>query len=512
MSMRFSVLGPVRVAHGEHPVPIGRPRRRAVLAYLLINANRPVSVERLVEALWQGTPPGTARDQIQSEISAVRREIRGHATDLIITTCGGYSARLAPGELDLDEFTTTMARARTAAGDGHVDRGVRLVHAALQLWRGPALADAVGGYVPAARARLEEQRITAEEYLVELELAGGRHEEILDRLAGLAAEYPLRERLRGHLVLALYRSGRRAEALATIRELRLLLADGEGLDPGPSVIALERLVLRDDPSLQLVPAGALPRQLPPDIGDFVGRRAELTSLQELLNGSGRYPVTVCLAGSAGSGKTALTIRAAHELADRYADGCVFFDLRGTGPTPPGPYQVAGSILRSLGLPGAAIPADYDARLAVYRSALAPRNLLVVLDDAADERQVRPLMPTGPGCGLLVTSRRPLVGLDGAHLVEIGPLDERDGLTLLAGMVGPARVAVEGESARRLIEFGGGLPLSIRVVGRRFAQGHARSLAQLADRLADGRSEQRPAGSDDGSPVSERSLGVAGSNP
>ncbi|GIH06882.1 SARP family transcriptional regulator [Rhizocola hellebori] len=459
-----------------------------MLAYLLLSANQPVSIERLIDALWREAPPATARDQIHAEVSALRKVIRqAGGVDLIESSAAGYRITLQPGQLDLDEFTRAVAYARALAAKEEFGAGAHQLRGALQLWRGEALADVAGEYVAPLRARLEEQRVTAQEYLAELELACGNHDEILGWLADLVSDHPLREGLRAHLMLALYRSGRRSEALSTARELRQLLKEDEGLDPGPDILALERRMLRDEADLVAQPRPRALRQLPADIGDFLGRNEELARLITVLSGHRAVPVTACVAGMGGAGKTTLAVRAAHRLSAGYPDGCLFFDLRGSDAVPHSDFQVMGSILRSLGLPGAAIPGDRDARLAVYRSELADRRLLLVLDNAADEAQIRALVPPSPTSGLLVTSRRVLAGLDGAHVVQVGVLAPGEAVSMLCAMVGNARVDADPVAAARLVELGGRLPLAIRVIGTRLAQRPDLPLARLADRLADERS-------------------------
>jgi DNA-binding SARP family transcriptional activator/tetratricopeptide (TPR) repeat protein len=544
--VKFSLLGPLRMVYGERSTSIIRPRRRAVLAYLLLNANRPVSNDRLVEALWQGAPPITAREQIQSDISALRRAIREFGdAEPIVSTAAGYSMTISPGGLDLDDFVSGVDQARAAVATGDIHRAADLVQQALGLWRGPALADGVGGYVSAAQVRLEEQRISAEEYLAELELARGHHDGIVERLAELAAEHPLREVLRGHLMLALYRCGRRAEALAAGRDLRWLLVEQAGLDPGPSIADLERRMLNDDPLLRAPRAYRPPvQQLPADVRDFVGRDAELKHIADALTAaasrtelailrdrpsgtdhrktaaqprelprdvphfvgrthalaqldsrlaehdsrSGGPAMISAIVGSGGVGKTALAVHWAHRVGDHFPDGQLYVNLRGFDPTGPvmPPAEAIRRFLSALAVPAERIPVDPDSQVSLFRTLLAAKCMLILLDNARDADQVRPLLPGAPGCVVVVTSRTMLTGLvaaEGAYPLSLDLLSQEESRELLSRRLGDL-VATDPGPVDEIIACCARLPLALAIVAARAITEPQLSLAAIAGRLRD----------------------------
>lgn len=482
--MRFRILGPITAERDGVQVSIARPRRRAVLAYLLLSANRPISTEDLIEAMWGGAPPSTARRQVHADISAIRSALRQRA-DLIRTFPFGYQITVADDELDLAEFRAKVgqANAETAAGDHKL--AARVLRSALDLWSGPALADAVGAYVPAAAARLEEQRLDARERLIEVELAGGAAEEPISDLTGLIAQHPLRERLHGLLMLALYRAGRRLEALETARTLRATLAEQHGLDPGPEIIDLERRVLRDDPALRPQPASPVPAQLPLDIPGFVGRVDHLSALDSLL--PPRRAVTV-LTGMGGVGKTALAVHWAHRVRDRFPDGQLFVNLRGFDPT--GTAMPTSEAIRrfldALAVPDQRIPADPDSQVDLLRTLLADKRMLILLDNARDTDQVRPLLPGAPGCLVVVTSRNTLTGLvaaDDAYPLSLDLLSDEEARDLLARRLGVAAVAaVPPGIVNEIVARCARLPLALAIVAARALTDAHLSLSTIADRL------------------------------
>ena len=491
--MRFRVLGPleVRDLHGE-PVGLGSPKLRAVLAVLLVSANRPLSVSRLVDAVWPERPPPTAVGALRTYVSALRRELQlngGAKTPRLITETAGYRMDVTAADLDLLAFEELATRGEQALRDGDARRASEQLRTGLDLWRGrpldglPVDADPDGRLVVA-----QERRLVASEILIEARLALGQHAELAADLRALVEENPLRERLWQHWMLALYRAGRQAEALEAYRRLRDRLVRELGTEPARSVRDLHERMLAADPVLDLPGLRSpgtrtvVPRQLPADVAAFTGRTAELAELTTLLRGDldEHVPRIGAIDGVAGIGKSALAVHTAHLVAGSFPDGQLYADLAdGT------PIGVLGWFLRALEVPDAG---RYDVAEAAgrFRAETATRRLLVVLDNATDAAQVRPLLPAGPGCAVLVTSRRVLATLDGARHVHLGPLAPRESLTLLGRLAGPGRVAADPAAAGRLVALCGGLPLAMRIAGARLAARPAWPVRTLTDRLADTR--------------------------
>ncbi|MEV6521377.1 BTAD domain-containing putative transcriptional regulator [Longispora sp. NPDC051575] len=502
--MRFGILGPLRVSDDTRPVVLGARNLRILVATLLCQPNRAVAVDTLLDAIWDSAPPRTAGKNLHVYVHQLRRTI---GETRVVRHPHGYELVVHDGELDADVFRALVRQGGRAVARDDLRTGQDLLARGLALWRGPALDDLANlAVLRETVVHLTEQRLAAVEDRVDVQLALGSHHDAVAELSALVLEHPLRERLRGQLMLALYRSGRQAEALLRYQDGRRILADELGIEPSPELQRLQLTILRGDgaepptlrgdgperPALRgdgpEPPAGAdphpgPPRQLPADVAAFTGRAAEVAEISRLLAGA----ATVCVAGMGGVGKTTLAVRVAHEAQDRYADGCLFVDLRGTDPDPPDSHQVMGSVLRCLGLPGSAIPEDRQARAGLYRTRLTASDLLLVLDNAADERQVRPLVPPGGRCGLLVTSRRLLAGLDDVHVVELTVLPAAAAVDLLAAFAGGDRIAAEPDAARDLVELCGRLPLAVRIVGGRLARRGAGPLSRMAARLADRRS-------------------------
>ena len=498
--MIFTVLGPVRVYGGGTVSDLGRSQRRGLLGYLLLNAGRVVTMEALIEALWGGAPPPSARAQIYSGIHVIRRELRASGIDEVASTRGGYTLRADAANLDLALFEECARQAGTGQPPEQVVQSLRR---GLALWNGPALSDASGAYVEAARAHLEEMRLGCVETLIEAELALGRHDRAIGELRRLVAEHPLRERLHEQLMLALYRGGRRTEALDLSRDLRRRLVEEHGLDPGQGVIELEQAILRADPVLAPPPDGVLhgsltagparapsraPAQLPADTSDFTGRDRELAQVLPALAGRhGNAPPICAVTGPPGVGKTVFAVHAGHRIRESYPDGQLFVDLRGADSRPAEPTEALSGFLRALGVDVREIPEGPDERSALYRTMLADRRVLVVLDNATDESQIRPLLPGAGTCAVLVTSRRRLAGLGALTTVDLLPFDGEESVELLARIAGSERVAAEDPEAREVARLCGGLPLALRIAGSRLAARPHRRIGELARRLAD---EQR----------------------
>jgi tetratricopeptide (TPR) repeat protein len=427
-------------------------------------------------------------------VSQLRRLV---GRERIVTQRPGYVLRVESGELDLARFERQANEARQAQAAGQPEDAAAGLHDALGIWRGPAFGGATGPVMEAESARLEELRLAALEARIELDLELGRNGELVAELTGLVADQPLRERLRGLLMVALYRAGRQADALAVYREGRRVLAEELGLEPGRWLQQVERLVLAGDPALETsgAPGGgtaagspSVPRQLPPDIAGFTGRTAELAELERMLAGAGPGgPVVIsAIEGAGGIGKSALAIHVAHRITQRFPDGQLYVNLQGAtaGMTPLDPLEVLGRFLRTLGVDGSGIPSDVDEAAGKFRSQVADKAVLVVLDNASDTAQVVPLLPGSASCGVLVTSRRALTGLDGADHVQLNVLSDDEAMALLSGVAGPQRIANEPEAAGTVARLCGWLPLALRIAGARLAARPRWPIALLAERLAD----------------------------
>jgi DNA-binding SARP family transcriptional activator/tetratricopeptide (TPR) repeat protein len=492
--MRFGILGPLRVGGAEtasasDAASITAGRDRIVLAMLLLNAGRVLPVDRLVDAMWDGTPPTTARGQLQNCVSRLRRALAATTgADVIVTDPAGYAAQVEPGDLDSLVFAELTAEARTAASEDRADEARDLYRSALRLWRGPALAGITSRVVQRGAAALDEQHTVAIEECVEVELRLGRERELLGELTDLVERYPLRERLRAQLMLALYRAGRQADALAVYREARQVLADELGIEPGPALRDMHQRILAGDlgataeerPAHHAAPARCLPRAAT----DFTGRAEVVARLVKAVeNADPTGPVIQLIDGMAGSGKTTLAVHVATALAGRYPDAQLFVDLHGHSERQPlEPAAALVTLLRQLGVPSERIPAETDDRIASWRTELATRRVLVVLDNAASTAQVSPLLPAAPGCLALVTSRRRLVGLDGVHPEPLPVLAEQEAVELLARVAGPERIRSEPAAAADVVRRCGYLPLAIRLAGARLAHRRSWRVADLAGRL------------------------------
>jgi DNA-binding SARP family transcriptional activator/tetratricopeptide (TPR) repeat protein len=493
--VQFRLLGPVEVWDGGHPLPLARGKPRTLLASLLLNPDRVVPADRLVDVIWGDEPPDTARALVQTYVSWLRRTLADAGQpDLIGTRSPGYLLRTGGHEIDREVFLRQAATARGAAADGRYDEAATHFAAALEQWRGPALGGVDSALLAGEAAQLDELRLAVIEERCEVELHRRRHEPLVAELTALVERYPTREALRRQLMVALYRCGRQADALSVYRAGRAALVDELGIEPGPALRAVHEAILRGDEEL-LAPAdrepGAVrarpvPAQLPGVPTDFTGRAGHIAALTDHLTGHGAGVPVVVLSGKGGTGKTTLAARVAHQLVGQYPDGQIFAQLHGMSPTPSRPEDVLGRFLVALGDPPPGPEAGLDERIERYRSLLAGRRVLVVLDDAASEQQVRPLLPGQPGCAALITSRTRLAGLAGARLRELDTLDPDEAEVLLSRLVGPDRVAAEPAAAKRLAEQCGGLPLALRIVAARLAIRRHWSLEHLSSRLDDER--------------------------
>ncbi|MFB4266231.1 BTAD domain-containing putative transcriptional regulator [Nonomuraea sp. GTA35] len=474
MNVRFGVLGPLRVEGGQAPGPA---KHRTLLAALLLSAREQVPVERLLSAVWDDRPPASAEAVLRVYVSGLRKVVGG-----IRTVPGGYLLDVERDDVDCHRFERLVAGARQAREAGRLAEAADGFRAALGLWRGPAaLADVESSALRRAYGvPLEELRLAALEERVELDLRLGRGAEVVGELRALVGAHPLRERAWVRLIEALHQAGRRSEALNAYQDVRRTLVEELGLEPGPELVAAHQHVLNDtgtgNPALV---ADEPINELPPDISDFAGRRPVLDWIARMAAERASAPVHLVLHGPPGCGKSAAAVHAATALD--LPDGRLYAAL---GARPPG--AVLEDLLRSLGCPDGAVPPALDDRVRLYRSTTARRRLLVLLDDAADESQVRPLLPTGPGSLTLVTSRSPLAGLEAARAYELGLLDEDEAVALLGGVAGPDRVRAEPEAALRIVRLCGHLPLALRIAGSRLARKPGWTLGHLAGRLGDER--------------------------
>ncbi|MFC4119038.1 AfsR/SARP family transcriptional regulator [Nonomuraea zeae] len=484
--VEFSILGRLEATVDGRPVRLGGPRSQAVLAMLVVHHGQVLSIDRLGTA-WGADPPVTVRNQVMIAVAALRRALReaGAEPEIIETVGSGY--RLRGGLVDAHRAEALIEQARQASGTREaLGRASELLGAALALWRGPVLAELDPEPVRVAAGRWEELRLAALEERAEVELALGRHRDLVGELAALLAAHPLRERVRELLMLALYRSGRQSESLEVYREGRRLLAAELGLDPGPELRRLEAAILAGDPALDLrdPPRGSGPAELPADVSGFVGRERELAELRHQAAQDGS---TAAITGAAGMGKTALAVRLAHEVAAGFPDGQLYVDLRGHAPRPPmTPLEALTRMLSSLGVPAEQIPDEEEPAAALYRSRLSGRRMLVLLDDARTAAQVRPLLPGAPGCRVLITSRDALAGLAASHGVRrlsLGVLDQSEGLALLERVIGARRLSAEPEAAAEVVRLCAGLPLALRVAAATLATHPRWSLAEYGTALA-----------------------------
>ncbi|HKS44750.1 MAG TPA: BTAD domain-containing putative transcriptional regulator [Amycolatopsis sp.] len=472
---KFGVLGPLTVESRGEYLRLRGDRQRSLLAMLLFKANQRVPVPQLVDALWTDLPPKSYASNLHTYVSRLRERLDGaridHAQD-------GYRLQIEPGDLDLLVFRAEAEAGRHAAQAGEHARAAKHFRRALAQWRGQPLTDLHLPQLVSEASLLEAERLLVHEECVDTELAGGRHAELVGELRAILVEHPLQEHTAAQLMTALHRCGRQAEALEVYRRTRTALIEEVGVEPGAELRRAHAAVLGgEDPAPRA--AARLPWplcQLPPPLTDFSGRAAELTAL------TNATPVTV-ISGEPGAGKTALAVQVAHRMSVAFPDGQLFIPLNGTA-APRDIGAVLTDLLRALGVSGPMVPEDPYARAAAYRGMLTGRRVLVVLDDAADAAQTRPLLPGTPGCAVLVTSRRKLTGLEGARRLQLGPLSDRDAQQLLGRIAGAERVRDQAPAAERIAAACGNLPLALRIAGTRLAIRPNLGLAALAGRLED----------------------------
>lgn len=497
--MEFYILGLLEAVRTNERLDLGGIRQQTVLATLLLDPNRVVTTRRLMEAIYGDDPPSTSRAQVQICISALRKLFAGHGdSDIISTHPQGYSIRVPEEQIDAKRFESLLLAAQLARRTENLAEAVRLYRQALSLWRGPALDGIDSRLVQSAAGRLAEHRITANEDCVQLELDLGRHHEVIAELTELIEAYPLRERLRGQLMTALYRSGRQAEALQVYRQTRQALIEELGIEPNERLQQLEHAILTSDESLgapvqhTVEVTAAVPKvpgMLPTDIADFTGRSDQIRDLRRhLLRGpEGRTGFAVPIAvigGKAGIGKTTIAIHVSHSVAAHFPDGQLFADLHADAYRPVSPMQVLERFLRVLGVHGAALPDSLEERAEMYRAQLSGRTMLIVLDNAASESQILPLLPGNPDAAVIITSRSRLAGLAGALHVSVDSFDSEQSVALLSSIAGTERMQSEPDATAALAELCGRLPLALRIAGARLSARPHWSIEQLVERLED----------------------------
>ncbi|MDH6579111.1 AfsR/SARP family transcriptional regulator [Kitasatospora sp. MAP5-34] len=503
-ALRFQVLGPVQAWRGDQPLSLGSPQQQAVLTALLLHHGKPVSTQDLVDGLWGDRPPPQAVAALRTYVSRLRtviepnRETRARA-ELLVSVSDGYALRIPAEALDASLFDTRSAEALAARAAGDAESAHRLLVSALSLWSGRPLAGVPGPYAEGQRLRLTERQVTVGEERCATALDIGLHAEVVAELSSLAAEHPLRERLRELLMLALYRCGRQAESLGVYADTRKLLIEELGVEPGAGLAAMHSRILAADPALipprpdevsgpeadESVPVISPPAQLPADVSDFSGRTTLVDELRDVLrNATGQAVVVTSLAGIGGVGKTTLAVHVAHSVRSEFPDGQLYVDLRGAGASPADPAVVLGDFLYALGV--AEMPDSLEQRAALYRSLLANRRMLILLDNARDADQLTPLIPGVSGCAVLATSRSRLAGIAGAHLIDVEELTPDEALALFSAIVGEQRVAAEPEASLAVVRACGLLPLAVRIAAARLASRPRWSVSDLARRLADQR--------------------------
>ncbi|MGI5267755.1 BTAD domain-containing putative transcriptional regulator [Nonomuraea sp. CA-218870] len=491
--MRFEILGPIRVVRDGDQLVLGNARKlRTLLAGLIARADQPVSGDYLTTLLWDDRPPASARSNLQSYVHQLRVKL---GPGRLVTKPDGYLL-VTHGEVDAAQFRTLAAEGVAALGRQDHESAGRTLRRALDLWRGPAYAEFLDcGPIAEEALSLEQLRLTVHERWAETELALGRHEEVVAELREVARAHPYQESLHALLLLALYRSGRQTEALKTYSAVRDLLADELGLEPSPVLRRVHEAILRGDERIDLParsdgwpPAGGavVPRQLPPTIADFTGRDDEVATLREALSpGRSRAPTICAISGMGGVGKTTLALHVAHQLVGAFPDGQLYVGFSGADDHT-AVARALESMLRALGVEGAAIPESVGDRTALYRSLLADKRMLVVIDNVADESQVSPLLPGSGTCGVLITGRPRLAGLAGVRHLRLDVLRPAQAIELLARITGPEQVRAAPSVASEIVRLCDHLPLALRTAGARLASRPDWSLARIAELLRDER--------------------------
>jgi DNA-binding SARP family transcriptional activator len=521
LGVEFGLLGTLVVRDGTRDVPVSAPRQRVLLAALLLRAGRVVSLDALAEVLWESQRPVGARGALHSAVQRLRSTLGPSGAALVETRPPGYLIRVDDGEFDVREFSALAARGHAAAASGTWGQAASLLREALGLWRGEPLADVPSQLLRDREApAIRDQRLRALVTRIDADLRLGRHGEVLAELRQLVTAHSLQEQFHAQLMLSLYRSGRQADALAAYQDVRRVLAAELGIDPGPELRLLHQRILAADSDL-LLTAGAdpdgsgpatvsppapgrgdqaaaqqhvVPRHLPAATRHFAGRAGALRALGALAAEAAeasQATVISVIDGTAGIGKTTLGLHFAHKVAGQFPDGQLYVNLRGFDPA--GPQMTSVEAIRlfldALAVPAARIPAGLDAQAGLYRSLLAGKRMLVLLDNARDVDQVRPLLPASPGCLVIVTSRSQLTSLvanEGASPLTLDVLTDAEARELLSRSLGPERVADDPGAAGALIQLCARLPLALSIAAARTSSQPGLSLAALTAGLRDAR--------------------------
>ncbi|MDG4810772.1 BTAD domain-containing putative transcriptional regulator [Micromonospora sp. WMMD1120] len=495
MDLRFGVLGPLEIRDGGEPIVVRASKQRALIALLALRAGSAVSLGELYAALWDEDLPVDPKAAVHNYVRRLRRLLGEEA---IATTANGYRLAVDREHVDLHRFRALVAEAeRPEHADDPVTKS-EVLREALTLWRGAPLLDVPSDYLQRYElGGLAEERLAAVERRIDADLQRGAHAEVISRLRRLTGEHPLHEGFWSQLILALYRDGRNADALAAYHEARGVLAAETGIDPGEELQRLYQRVLNRDPLLAEPVAAppavtartsVAPSQLPPDVSDFVGRRHLVTTVAGILvpDHDVAAPPIVVLSGMPAVGKSALAVHVGHAVREHFPDGQLFADLHGFGVGPAmNPGELLPRLLRGLGAAPDTIPIDLDEQIMLYRSLLADKRVLIVLDNARNPEQIRPLLPATSGCAVLVTSRahmQGLIAMQGARRFNLDPLRERAAEELLTSMIGAERAVAEPAAVRRLADRCGFLPLALRIAGAMVAARPHESIASFVAQL------------------------------
>jgi DNA-binding SARP family transcriptional activator/tetratricopeptide (TPR) repeat protein len=496
-NMWFGLLGPLLVRGEDAELPVPAAKQRVLLAALLLTPRQVVPSARLAELIWDGVPPRGSDVTLRSYIKRLRHILGSAGRERIVTAAGGYLIEVTDDELDITQYTALCSSARAAVDAGTWQQASELLGRAHHLWRGNPLADIPCRALHQTEVpRLEQLKMQVTQWRIEAELQQGQYGKVLPELHALTAEYPLREPFHRQLMIALYQSGCQADALAAYRRARSILVSEIGVEPGPDLQLVHERILAGGHDLVAVPGPSLavmaarrpaaPRHLPPPVLNFAGRGAEirqLTGIQRQGSAGGGTVIAV-ISGPAGVGKTALAVRWAHQIAESFPDGQLYLNLNGFGPAgvPVSESESIGRVLEALQVPPARIPPSLDGRRGLYRTLLAERRILMVLDNARDAEQVRPLLPGAGGSLVVVTSRSPmtsLVALEGARTLTLSVLTESEARELLAQRLGAQRIAAERVATDQLISSCARLPLALAIAAALVATRPGESLAVVA---------------------------------